>query len=71
MISQFKLSDLGGSDPVLNSKLFNVGRAPDNMLQYAFLFTYMDCHIQIFLQMVCCEGDSNDSEYRVWVHILD
>lgn len=33
-MSQFKLSELGGSDPVLNSKLFNVGRAPDNMLQW-------------------------------------
>ena len=29
---QFKLSELGG-DPVLNSKLFNVGSAPNNMLQ--------------------------------------
>lgn len=34
MISQFKLSELGGSDPQLNSKLFNVGAAPNNMLQY-------------------------------------
>ena len=33
MISQFKLSELGGSDPVLNAKLFNVGMAPNNMLQ--------------------------------------
>ena len=36
MISQFKLAELGGNDPVLSSKLFNVGKAPDNMLQYAF-----------------------------------
>jgi pyrimidine and pyridine-specific 5'-nucleotidase len=34
MISQFKLSELGGSDPVLNAKLCNVGTAPNNMLQY-------------------------------------
>jgi pyrimidine and pyridine-specific 5'-nucleotidase len=34
MISQFKLSELGGSDPVLNAKLFNVGSAPNNMLQW-------------------------------------
>lgn len=34
MISQFKLSELGGGDPVLSSKLWNVGRAPDNMLQW-------------------------------------
>ena len=33
MISQFKLAELGGSDPLLSSKLFNVGKAPDNMLQ--------------------------------------
>ena len=36
MISQFKLSELGGSDPVLNAKLCNVGRAPDNMLQLSW-----------------------------------
>jgi len=34
MISQFKLSELGLGDPVLNSKLFNVGAAPNNMLQW-------------------------------------
>lgn len=34
MISQFKLSELGGSDPVLNAKLFNIGSAPNGMLQY-------------------------------------
>lgn len=34
MISQFKLSELGGSDPVLNARLFNVGSAPNNMLQW-------------------------------------
>ena len=34
MISQFKLSELGAGDSMLNSKLFNVGRAPDNMLQW-------------------------------------
>ncbi|KAI0002518.1 hypothetical protein BJV74DRAFT_944257 [Russula compacta] len=34
MISQFKLSELAGGDPMLNSKLSNVGKAPDNMLQW-------------------------------------
>jgi hypothetical protein len=34
MISQFKLSELGGSDPVLSAKLLNVGSAPNNMLQW-------------------------------------
>jgi pyrimidine and pyridine-specific 5'-nucleotidase len=33
MISQFKLSELGAGDPALNAKLFNVGAAPNNMLQ--------------------------------------
>jgi hypothetical protein len=34
MMSQFKLSELGGGDPVLNAKLLNVGTAPNNMLQW-------------------------------------
>ena len=34
MISQFRLAELGGGDPVLSAKLWHVGRAPDNMLQY-------------------------------------
>lgn len=38
MISQFKLSELGGGDPVLNAKLFNVGTAPNNMLQWVVFF---------------------------------
>jgi len=61
MISQFKLSELGGSDPVLNSKLFNVGMAPNNMLQwFAAKGTQMTVslktcvhHIQTDMQKVC------------------
>ena len=34
MMSQFKLSELGGGDPVLSVKLQNVGTAPNNMLQW-------------------------------------
>ncbi|KAJ3713078.1 hypothetical protein C8R42DRAFT_534712, partial [Lentinula raphanica] len=34
MISQFKLSELGAMDPFLNAKLFNMGAAPNNMLQW-------------------------------------
>ena len=37
MVSQFKLAELGGSDPVLSAKLFQVGKAPDNMLQSVLL----------------------------------
>ncbi|TFY80623.1 hypothetical protein EWM64_g3394 [Hericium alpestre] len=44
MISQFKLSELGTGDPVLNSKLYNVGMAPNNMLQwFAAQGTQMTC----------------------------
>ncbi|KAI0261216.1 hypothetical protein BC834DRAFT_830548 [Gloeopeniophorella convolvens] len=44
MISQFKLSELAGGDPTLSSKLFNVGKAPDNMLQwFAAHGTQMTC----------------------------
>lgn len=39
MISQFRLAELGGGDPVLNAKLFNVGAAPNNMLQYVLSYT--------------------------------
>lgn len=34
MVSQFKLSELGAGDPVLSSKLFNVGAGANHMLQY-------------------------------------
>ncbi|KAH9913632.1 uncharacterized protein B0H18DRAFT_1047967 [Fomitopsis serialis] len=44
MVSQFRLAELGGGDPVLNAKLFNVGKAPDNMLQwFAAKGTQMTC----------------------------
>ncbi|KAI0929381.1 hypothetical protein AcV7_005249 [Taiwanofungus camphoratus] len=44
MVSQFRLAELGGSDPALNMKLFNVGKAPDNMLQwFAAKGTQMTC----------------------------
>ncbi|KAG6860348.1 hypothetical protein C0995_012417 [Termitomyces sp. Mi166 len=44
MISQFKLSELGAGDPVLNAKLYNVGTAPNNMLQwFAAKGTQMTC----------------------------
>jgi pyrimidine and pyridine-specific 5'-nucleotidase len=38
MMSQFKLSELGGNDPVLNAKLFNIGSAPNGMLQYVHFY---------------------------------
>lgn len=44
MISQFKLSELGSNDPLLSAKLWNVGAAPSNMLQwFAAKGTQMTC----------------------------
>ncbi len=51
MMSQFKLSDLGAGDPVLNTKLFNVGTAPNNMLQYVFKLAVKHAHIFIQWRM--------------------
>ncbi|KAJ7220704.1 hypothetical protein GGX14DRAFT_354586 [Mycena pura] len=62
MMSQFKLADLGGSDPVLSAKLWNVGRAPDNMLQwFAAKGTQMTCatkSVILHLQWLEGEGDT-------------
>lgn len=44
MVSQFKLSELGGSDPVINAKLLHVGKAPDNMLQYVACYVSFSPH---------------------------
>ncbi|KAF6760496.1 hypothetical protein DFP72DRAFT_1042523 [Ephemerocybe angulata] len=59
MISQFKLSELGLGDPILNSKLFNVGQAPNNMLQwFAAKGTQMTCATKsVILHLQWQEGD--------------
>ncbi|KIP09358.1 hypothetical protein PHLGIDRAFT_86815 [Phlebiopsis gigantea 11061_1 CR5-6] len=59
MISQFRLSELGGGDPVLNAKLLNVGKAPDNMLQwFAAKGTQMTCATKsIILHLQWTEED--------------
>ncbi|OAX42753.1 hypothetical protein K503DRAFT_682620 [Rhizopogon vinicolor AM-OR11-026] len=59
MISQFKLSELGGSDPVLNAKLFNVGSAPNNMLQwFAAKGSQMTCATKsVILHLQWNEGE--------------
>ena len=36
MMSQFKLSELGGGDSMLNAKLYNIGSSPNGMLQCVF-----------------------------------
>ncbi|KIY47745.1 hypothetical protein FISHEDRAFT_44736 [Fistulina hepatica ATCC 64428] len=60
MMSQFRLSELVGHDPVLNSKLFNVGMAPNNMLQwFAAKGTQMTCATKsIILHLQWQEGES-------------
>jgi hypothetical protein len=60
MISQFKLSDLGGGDPTLNARLFNVGKAPDNMLQCVLPSPRVPALTNVPLQMVCCARDADD-----------
>ncbi|KAG2033224.1 WD40-repeat-containing domain protein [Suillus americanus] len=59
MISQFKLSELGGSDPVLHAKLFNVGSAPNNMLQwFAAKGSQMTCATKsVILHLQWTEGE--------------
>ncbi|KAJ6498518.1 hypothetical protein C8R47DRAFT_971816, partial [Mycena vitilis] len=60
MISQFRLAELGGGDPVLSAKLWNVGRAPDNMLQwFAANGTQMTCATKaVILHLQWQEGEA-------------
>ncbi|KAI0339279.1 hypothetical protein BDW22DRAFT_1336629 [Trametopsis cervina] len=62
MISQFKLAELGGSDPLISSKLFNVGKAPDNMLQwFAAKGTQMTCATKsIIMHLQWTEAEKED-----------
>ncbi|PPQ69643.1 hypothetical protein CVT24_001216 [Panaeolus cyanescens] len=62
MISQFKLSELGHGDPVLNSKLANVGAAPNNMLQwFAAKGTQMTCATKsVILHLQWQEGEQHE-----------
>ncbi|KAJ7312944.1 hypothetical protein DFH08DRAFT_756234 [Mycena albidolilacea] len=62
MISQFRLAELGGGDPVLSAKLWNVGRAPDNMLQwFAAKGTQMTCATKsVILHLQWQEGGGED-----------
>ncbi|KZV64245.1 hypothetical protein PENSPDRAFT_588714 [Peniophora sp. CONT] len=59
MISQFKLSELGGSDPIVNARLFNVGRAPNDMLQwFAARGSVMTCATKsVILHLQWTEAD--------------
>ncbi|KAJ3977992.1 hypothetical protein EV361DRAFT_967859 [Lentinula raphanica] len=60
MISQFKLSELGAMDPFLNAKLFNVGAAPNNMLQwFAAKGSQMTCATKSVILHLQWQEDSN------------
>ncbi|KAJ7767989.1 hypothetical protein DFH07DRAFT_915571 [Mycena maculata] len=68
MISQFRLAELGGGDPVLSAKLWHVGRAPDNMLQwFAAKGTQMTCatkSVILHLQWQEGEGEAEGGALR-------
>ncbi|KAJ6618200.1 hypothetical protein B0H10DRAFT_2217966 [Mycena sp. CBHHK59/15] len=53
MISQFRLAELGTGDPVLAARLWNVGRAPDNMLQCVFVLRFFGLFVAKGTQMTC------------------
>ncbi|KAK0208905.1 hypothetical protein DFS33DRAFT_483235 [Desarmillaria ectypa] len=62
MMSQFKLSDLGGTDPVLNAKLHNVGAAPNNMLQwFAAKGTQMTCATKSIIMHLQWQEESEEA----------
>ncbi|KAJ8584685.1 hypothetical protein M405DRAFT_884194 [Rhizopogon salebrosus TDB-379] len=63
MISQFKLSELGGGDPVLSAKLFNVGSASNNTLQwFAAKGSQMTCATKfVILHLQWNEGEDEKS----------
>lgn len=66
MVSQFKLSELGGNDPVLGNRLLNVGAAPNNMLQwFAAKGTQMTCATKsVILHLRWTEGDVSQPEAK-------
>ncbi|KAL1669902.1 hypothetical protein GGF50DRAFT_43416 [Schizophyllum commune] len=63
MISQFKLSELAAGDPFLQPKLFNVGSAPNNMLQwFAAKGNQMTCATKsIIMHLQWQEGDEKQA----------
>ncbi|EIW75530.1 hypothetical protein CONPUDRAFT_65952 [Coniophora puteana RWD-64-598 SS2] len=74
MVSQFKLSELGGNDPVLNARLYNVGAAPNNMLQwFAAKGTQMTCATKsVILHLQWTEATATrDEEQKLAAESVD
>ncbi|KAF8915719.1 hypothetical protein CPB85DRAFT_1293006 [Mucidula mucida] len=66
MMSQFKLADLGGLNPTLNAKLYNVGTAPNNMLQwFAAKGTQMTCATKSVIMHLQWQEGSNEPDVKI------
>ncbi|KIJ49092.1 hypothetical protein M422DRAFT_74705 [Sphaerobolus stellatus SS14] len=67
MVSQFKLSELGAGDPVLNAKMFNVGVGSNNMLQwFAAHGTQMTCATKsVILHLQWNESNEGETQPQV------
>ncbi|KAG6815934.1 hypothetical protein H0H87_010094 [Tephrocybe sp. NHM501043] len=67
MISQFRLAELGVGNAELNSRLWNVGTAPNNMLQwFAAKGTQMTCATKsVIIHLQWQEGDDEDKAPNV------
>ncbi|KAK0233809.1 hypothetical protein IW262DRAFT_1488083 [Armillaria fumosa] len=65
MMSQFKLSDLSGTDPLLSAKLHNVGAAPNNMLQwFAAKGTQMTCATKSVIMHLQWQEEAEDASTK-------
>ncbi|KAF9012264.1 WD40 repeat-like protein [Hymenopellis radicata] len=66
MMSQFRLADLGGLNPTLNAKLFNVGSAPNNMLQwFAAKGTQMTCATKSVIMHLQWQEGAGDPDVKI------
>lgn len=70
MISQFKLSELGGSDLASNAKLFNIRSTSNNMLLYVSLLLSVGVIYLIRQQMVCRQGHTDDCKFELFKPLL-
>jgi hypothetical protein len=64
MLSQFKLSELGGGDPVLSARLSSVGVGSANMLQYVQVLLCILYVLMNIVQVVRCQGQTDDMCYQ-------